>query len=327
MADDTSTTGSTAEDRALDALTRILDSAISPDMLAAQQTILRRLAMSGDLFPSRIPPPGNITEIGGYLNLVADDPVLSAQVLASALGVAGPNPSPGFDPVLPPLYFSPRANDRTGASAAATPVSFAVRNDLAPALDAALAAIHDVGATLPVLATSRPLPPSTPTASVPTDLLAYIGRVLELVPSAALVDPATDPLAVGQANGAGPNLVVARQVDAAAPSAGTVTAASWSLWSCTAASCTQATFTDVFVDLGPILGAAGWYTTEPVDDPVDTLHTGSWSRWTNRTGLVDGSTRFGDELELLYPVGAISASSVRGALDWVWDGAAFSPGP
>ena len=35
-------TASTAEDRAIDALTRILDSAISPDMLAAQQIIMRR---------------------------------------------------------------------------------------------------------------------------------------------------------------------------------------------------------------------------------------------------------------------------------------------
>jgi hypothetical protein len=326
MADDTTTPGSTAEDRALDALTRILDAAIAPDMLAAQQTILRRLAMSGDLFPSRIPPPGNITEIGGYLNLIADDPVLSTQVLASALGVAGPNPSPGFDPVLPPMYFASRDNDRTGASAAVTPVSFAIRNDLAPALDAALAAIHDVGATLPVLATSRPLPPSTPTASVPSDLLPYVGRVLELVPSAALVDPATDPLAVGQMGGAGPNRVAARQLDTTAPSAGTLTATSWSLWSCTAATCVQTLVTDALVDLGPLLNAAGWYTTTPVDDPVDAAHPGSWSRWTNVTGLVEGASRFGDELELLYPVGAISASAVRAAIDWVWDGTTFSPG-
>ena len=121
---------STAEDRAIDALTRIIDSANSPDMLEAQQIILRRLALSGDLFPSRIPAPANITQVGGYLNLIADDAVLRAQVLASALGVAGPNPSPGWEPTLPPIYLAVRANDRpAGASQPAIPVTFSIRSD------------------------------------------------------------------------------------------------------------------------------------------------------------------------------------------------------
>ena len=63
---------------------------------------------AGDLFPSRIPSPLNITQVGGYLNLIERDPVLRAQVLSSALGVAGPNPMPGWDPVLPALYFTTR---------------------------------------------------------------------------------------------------------------------------------------------------------------------------------------------------------------------------
>src|SRR5215210_1980705 len=152
-------TPSTAEDRALDALTRILDASISPDMLEAQQIILRRLALSGDLFPSRIPAPRNITEVGGYINLIDNDLVLSAQVLASALGVAGPNPSPGFEADLPPLYFETVANDRPeGTAQAATPVSVAVRSDFAVAFKGAQAALHAVGATLPVLSASRPLP-------------------------------------------------------------------------------------------------------------------------------------------------------------------------
>ena len=149
-----------AEERALDALTKILESAVSEEMVDAQKLVLRRLATSGDLFPSRIPPPLNITQIGGYLNLIEDDPVLSAQVLASALGVAGPNPTPGFDPTLPPLYFSTRGNDRPiGAAQAATPVTFRVRNDFAAGLDAALATLHDLGVQLPVLAADGLLPP------------------------------------------------------------------------------------------------------------------------------------------------------------------------
>jgi hypothetical protein len=314
---------STAEDRALDALTRILDSSISPDMLEAQRMILRRLALSGDLFPSRIPAPLNITEVGGYLNLIERDPILRAQVLASALGVAGPNPMPGWEASLPPLYFAMRANDRPADIAATTPVSIQIRNDFAMALDAAVATLHARGCALPVLAAMRPLPPAAPGAVPPADLLPYLGRVLELLPGAALVDPTTDVLAVGQAGGAGPQLVVARQVDPAAPDAAAVASAAWSLWSCTAAACTQATVTDAFQDLAPLLNGAGWYPADPLPAPTSASAAGGWDRWTNVTGLVEGVTTVGVELGLLYPIGAISASTLRDRLDWTWDGSTF----
>lgn len=315
---------STAEDRAIDALTRILDSAIAPDMLEAQQIILRRLALAGDLFPSRVPAPLNITQIGGYLNLIENDPVLRAQVLAATLGVAGPNPSPGFEPTLPPLYLSTRANDRpTGAAQAGIPVSIKVRNDFAEALDAARAFLHARGAQLPVLAAVRPLPPATLGAVPPTDLLPYLGRVLELAPASALADPATDALGLGQEGGAGPERVVARVLDAAAPEAATVPSVAWSLWDCDPTVCTRVTVTDRFVPLAPVLEGAGWYQPAP-GAPTSSAEPGGWNRFTNTTGLVSGVTRFGDELALLYPVGQISASSVRERLDAVWDGTAFT---
>lgn len=315
---------STAEDRALDALTKILEQAISPEMVEAQQIILRRLATAGDLFPSRIPAPLNISEVGGYLNLVANDPVLSAQVLASALGVAGPNPTPGFDPTLPPLYFTTRSNDRPeGPSQAATPVQIRVRNDFAVPFATAVATVHELGVTLPVLATDAPIPPVALGVDPPTDLLPYLGRTLTLVPSAALVDPTTDPLAVGQRGGTGPQLAVARQLDAAAPQASAVTSEAWDLWTCTTTACTQSTVTDAFVELSPILAAAGWAQATPLAPPVSSTVTQGWNRWTNVTGLVAGQTTFGEELRLLYSAGQISASSVRERQDWVWDGAAF----
>lgn len=323
MTEQTGTTSSTAEDRAIDALTRILDAAIAPDMLEAQQLILRRLATSGDLFPSRVPAPLNITQIGGYLNLVEKDPVMRAQVLAATLGVAGPNPTPGFDPTLPPLYLTSRANDRpTGPAQAGIPVSIQVRSDFAEALDAARAALHALGATLPVLAAVRPLPPAGVGVTPPTDLLPYLGRVLELVPAAALVDPATDALALGQAGGAGPETLVARVLDPAAPGAGTVASAAWSLWGCDATTCTRVTVTDTFVELAPVLQAAGWYAPAP-GAPTSLAAPGAWARFTNTTGLVAGVSRFGDELALLYPAGQIAASSVRERTGAVWDGTAF----
>jgi hypothetical protein len=320
----TTETPGSAEQRAIDALTRILESAIAPDMLEAQQLILRRLATSGDLFPSRIPPPRNITEVGGYLNLIQADPVLTAQALASALGVAGPNPSPGFAPTLPPLYYVTVPNDRpAGTAQAGTPVQIGVRSDFATAFTSARDALHAAGVTLPALGTSRPLPPVALGVAPPTDLLPYLGRLLELVPGAALIDPAVDPLAVGQAAGTGPQVVVARQVDASAPAAGDLTPAPWSLWTCDTSACTQGTVTDRFLELAPVLNAAGWYCQEPLASPTSLGAPGGWNRWTNLTGLVAGTSTFGDELRLLHPIGTISASSVRERLDWVWDGTAF----
>lgn len=317
-------TASTAEDRAIDALTKILESSISPEMLEAQQVILRRLALSGDLFPSRVPPPLNITQVGGYLNLIERDQVLRAQVLASALGVAGPNPMPGWEAILPPLYFTARTNDRPdGPAQAATPIQFRIRNDFAEGMDAALAAIHARGATLPILWSSRPLPPANPGVAPPSDLLPYLGRALALVPGAALVAPATDPLAVGQAGGAGPQLVVARQLDATAPDAGLVVAAAWSLWTCTAASCSQGSLNAAFLEIGPLLNGAGWYQATPLAAPTSLGAPGEWAHWTNITGLVPGVSTVGDELQLLYSIGAIAASTLRERLDWVWDGTTF----
>lgn len=323
MADTTQPAASTAEDRAIDALTRILEAAISPEATEAQQIILRRLAASGDLFPSRIPAPANITQVGGYLNLIADDPVLRAQVLASALGVAGPNPTPGFAATLPPRYFVDRINDRpAGTAQTATPVRIRVRDDFAVAFDAARAQLHDRGVTLPVLSADAPLPPLG--TSTQPDLLGVLGRRLTAVPSAALAVPALDPLAVGQRAGAGDQLVLARQLDAAAPQAGTVVAEAFGLWACDATTCTQSTVTDAFVELDPVLAAAGWHRPAAMTAPITLAQSGGWNTWVNATGLVAGVSRAGDELGLLYSAGQIAASSVRERQDWLWNGTDFA---
>lgn len=312
-----------AEERALDALTKILESAVSEETVAAQRLVLRRLATSGDLFPSRIPPPLNITQVGGFLNLVRDDPVLYAQVLASALGVAGPNPTPGFEATLPPLYVTSRTNDRPAGSAqAATPVAYRVRNDFAPALDAAIAGLHARGVQLPVLAADALLPPVA-AGGPPDDLLPHLGRRLSVVPSAALVDPTTDPLAVGQRGGSGPTLVLARQLDTTAPEAAAVPSEAYALWTCDATTCTQTTVTGAYVDLDAALGPAGWHRPGALAAPTSLGDTQDWHTWQNVTGLVAGRSTFGDELRLLYPLGQIAASSVRERQDWVWDGMTF----
>ena len=47
----------TAQDRALDALVSVIQLAASPAAQEAQPLLLRRLALSGDVIPSRVPAP------------------------------------------------------------------------------------------------------------------------------------------------------------------------------------------------------------------------------------------------------------------------------
>jgi hypothetical protein len=314
-----------ASANAINALVDALRNATSPEMMQAQLILARRLALEGDVFPSRVPAPRNITEVGGYLNLLdtLDEPGLRDQVLAATLGVAGPNPAPGWLPTAPPLEFVRVANDRpAGPRQAAITVSYTVRSDFAPALAAAVQAIHDRGCTLPVQPRPLLLPDATASPSA-DDMLAAVGRTLDLVPSAALYDPDADPLAVGRRNGTSdPDEVCARQVDTSAPHAGDVTAESWDSWQCTSASCARVTGTRTLLPLTPILNGAGWYQTALVA-PSSLAAGGTWSHWTNVTGLVAGSSRFGDELKLLYTPDEIAASSLRDRLHWTWDGSAL----
>ena len=323
MAEDTTvnTTG-----KVLDAMIDVLKNSTSSEMLQAQQILLRRMALEGDVVPSRIPAPGNITEIGGYLNLLeeSNQPELRAQVLASVLGVAGPNPPLGWIATEPSLFFTTRANDRPeGALQAAIPVQFTMRSDFASAFDTALQTIHERGCQLPLLSSMRALPSfqgGTPPAS---ELLSYIGRTLDLVPSAALVDPDTDPLVLAH-EGTSDRQVVARQLNAVAPKASVVSPANWIPWKCTGTTCQElAAASRTYLPLAPILNAAGWYQPSPLA-PQSPSQPGNWRRWTNITGLVAGVTRYGEELGYLYTQAAIVASSLREYLPWVWNGTEFA---
>jgi hypothetical protein len=313
--------------RVLDALVEVLKSSTTPDALQAQQLLLRRLALEGDVVPSRIPAPKNITEIGGYINLLQalNMPELRAQMLAAILGVAGPAPAPGLTPQGLPLFDVLRANDRpAGAQQATFQTQFSIRNDFASAFDQALKTIHEAGCVLPLFSPLPGLPPAAPTPPAPTDLLRFLGRTLDLAPSAALIDPDADALAVARPQGSGPAdlEVVARQVDAAAPQAGSVTAQPWIAWQCDANQCTETTANRTYLRLTPILNSAGWYQPKPTP-PSKLSAPGTWARWTNITGLIAGITTYGDELRLRHTSSEIAASSLRDLLDWVWNGTAF----
>jgi hypothetical protein len=311
--------------KVMDALADILRSSVSPEALQAQNLLLKRMALEGDVFPSRIPAPRNITEVGGYLNLLntLNETEMRTQALAATLGVAGPNPIPGFTPTGLVLYDALRANDRpAGAAQAATPVQFRVRNDFALALDAALKQIHETGCTLPLYSPLLPLPPVIQGGASPADVLPFLGRSLELMPTAALIDPDTDPLALARLDGSTTLLVVARQIDASAPNAAAITAQNWAAWQCTATACAEVTANRKYLPLGPILNAAGWYQGTP-SIPVKLASPGNWGSWANTTGLIPGRTRLGDELQQRYTREEIAASQLREYQAWLWDGQKF----
>jgi hypothetical protein len=312
----------------MDALASILSNANSPAALQAQQLLLQRMALESDIFPSRVPAPRNITEIGGYLNLLEklNETAMRTQALASILGVAGPNPMPGLTPAGQLLFDVLRSNDRpAGAAQASIPVQLRIRHDFAAAFDTALTTIHDAGCTLPVLSPPLGLPPAAPgVAAPPTDLLRYLGRTLDLMPTCALVEPDTDALAVARLNGAGAFEVVALQLDAAAVNAGGVAQQNWSAWKCDANACAESAANRKMLQLTPILNAAGW-VQPAITNPVKLAQPGSWARWNNVTGLIAGVSRYGDELTQRFTNGEIAASSLRDVLDYKWDGTQFAP--
>ncbi|MCL1851224.1 MAG: hypothetical protein FWF70_07490 [Bacteroidetes bacterium] len=72
MADKTETTvGNPAENHYLETLAaKLLEQETSKEVQAIRLKILERIASESDVKPSRIPAPKNITEIGGYFNLM-----------------------------------------------------------------------------------------------------------------------------------------------------------------------------------------------------------------------------------------------------------------
>ena len=306
-------------------LLNVLTSATSPDAVEAQDIIMRRIALEGDVIGSRVPPPMNITEIGGYVNLLTSykETAMREQVLAGILGVAGPNPPLGWISNIQPLAMVDVTNDRPAGPAQPTiPLAFLVRSDFVSAVKTAIGSVHHYGATIPFA--SPPvlqLPIATPGATPPADVLKYLGRELNLAPAAALAAPATDPLAIVRRTGTVTPWEVAARVLTAAP--GTVTPADYDAIQCTSTSASTVQLTNAhLVPLGPVLAAAGFYPASPLPVPANSTQT-AWATFTNVTGLVAGVTRLGDELSLLYNAETIASSVFASVVDRVWSGSKF----
>ncbi len=311
--------------QALEALVDMLRAANSEDAREAQTILMRRLALQGDVVSSRIPAPRNITEIGGYINLLStlDQPEMRAQMLAGILGVAGPNPPLGWLSGGPSLSMVTLANDRPeGPQQAVIPLSFTVRSDFSSAVQAALEALRAAGGAIPLLASAYSLPPALPGTPPPADALPYLGRVMDVVPAVALRDAASDPVAIGRAEGSDDDYVLLVRVEDGAAGA----SAGWEILICDADTCVSTPVDDAFMMLAPALATAGFYPASPLPVP-SSLSSIAWSRLTNRTGLMSGATKLGDELAVLYRVSEIMASAFAPYLHWVWDGSSFAPAP
>lgn len=68
---------------------KLLEQETSEQMMKIRQLIMLRMAMEGSVNTSRIPAPMNITEVGGYYNLLVKqkEQTMLRQVVSSALGL------------------------------------------------------------------------------------------------------------------------------------------------------------------------------------------------------------------------------------------------
>lgn len=77
------------QDALFEALIDMIKSENSPEMMKIKRKLLERITNESDIKPSRIPAPRNITELGGYYNLLEKlrDKEMQKNLIASALGL------------------------------------------------------------------------------------------------------------------------------------------------------------------------------------------------------------------------------------------------
>jgi hypothetical protein len=293
----------TLEDEYTKALLDIIKQESSPEVVKAKALILRRIATENSVAPSRIPEPLNITQIGGYINLLETlgHKELQYGTLASILGQPLRTSEAQLYDREPISFFSEFISDRPDCSGVAgLPLMFALRSDFTTPFARLLRTLHEQEASLPVLA-PRPALPAIGYTPVGDVALELIGRFIEICPASAFTDPETDPI-----------VVTAKGLYAR----GGKTEITVTAFKNTDGVIENVEVTADLIELEPLLALAGWYPVGS-ESPYDAL------KLINISGLVVGRTTYGDELSRLYTGAQVTASGVREALSWIWNGKEF----
>jgi hypothetical protein len=307
-----------------EALASVIRASASPEVQEAQVLLLRRLALEGSVFPTRIPAPKNITELGGYLNLLegAGEGALRTSALASALGLASPA-SLSWQDIPPSIGLGTVVNDSALANPSLNlPMSIPLRADFALLWNTAVAPkLAAAGARLPLWAAPLRLPQTTPGAAAP-DVMALLGRVIWIAPSAALTDPDRDVVLVGHAITEPANaLRVMLKVNVASGAA----PIDWVslVWDDTAnVALSREVGPKMLMPIDSFTNAAG-FTSQSAPSIPNSRHELSWGRLTNTSGLLAGVSQLGDELAAVWPQRQIERSAFAKHLDRTWSGTAF----
>ncbi len=308
-----------------EALAAVIRASASPEVQEAQVLLLRRLALEGSVFPTRIPAPRNITELGGYLNLLegAGEGALRTSALASALGLASPA-SLSWQDTPPAIGLGAVVNDPASASPSLSlPMSVPMRADFALLWKTAvLPKLAASGAMLPLWASGLRLPQARSAGAAAADVMALLGRVVWVAPSAALTNPDVDSVVVGHAvTEPASALAVMLKVNAGAGAA----PIDWTslVWDDTAnVALSREVGPKLLMPIDTFVGAAGFSIQQAPTIPKS-RHELSWGRLTNMSGLLPGVSKLGDELAAVWPQREIERSVFAKQLDRTWNGTVF----
>jgi len=306
----------------LDALVELIRTGSNPDLLRAQQILLQRMALGGDIHQSRNPAPKNITEVGGYLNLLVSSPEMKNQFLSSTLGISGPLKELNWGASKPVIPFINIDNHRpAGPAQKMIPAELSIRGDFARSFVAAREEINELGGQLPFLSKPKILPDAHWGETGDTDILQLIGRAMELVPGTLLDDPEHDPLALGRNEEDGSEVKLLARVTGEPAQ---VEEKEWKLkyWSGTELKETEPMLAKM-IPVEQYMASAGWYPANPGVLPGEDMIMGGWGRFINITGLIPHTTVLIDELKLLYLFEDITGSALSQKIFMSWDGAEF----
>jgi hypothetical protein len=204
------------------------------------------------------------------------------------------------------------------------PTVVPIRSDFVYGFSNATKSLHAAGCYLPLFAAPAALPTVVLNSTVALDPMVYLGRVLYLAWSTALVQPSTDPLVLARPSGStGPFQVAANSIGTASTP---LDPANYDALVASDTGAIQPVPLNAarLVFLNPILADAGFYPASPPPQPASGTDT-AWSKFTSVAGLVTGQTRLGDELSSLYKWNEIAASPFGSMTSYVWNGTAFAP--